>query len=599
MGSSVTTSVKNQAQSCPNVINPAGQVRGNQCSGSEKIASSLRASDPVSQQQQQSESVSPVKPASPKKKSSVSALIARFEETNSTVEIEKPAKVPLRSTRSVTPDKILSDLGDDVPVARPKSAVDPTISEQNEELPLGAEAIENPDVNEAHDILEEDIDIDEMTRRNGAYTSYVLIGASASHNDLETASIHSSGSSGRGNRVVVNVNKGVVLQDGRASNISIVSTESSDLGSPPAEGVDPSSSLFEPVPDIPAKIRARNGAGVLDPSLGPDMQYFVSREPGRQNDYGQRSRGGGDPDDYLDDPSLTNYYTNALESSVPRALGSGSRGGRPPVIRAADRMRRQQMFHEEIGEGEIMVEYDEYHPDQVEGHPENFHITEVGPSGEHYEVYTDEMIDCDDDYDVRYESEEHSGDEEYVDNQDYPMCQPVQYDSEEYISEGDDYFDREEELRGYNRQIDFTLHTILEESCEDSDALSERARSGMGQAGSLDQQKRSNKRHSDPSEMEKYFLYGVGGEMDEEDYNHSSGSCSPDEVIEDDLAPHDQQHHQLEHHHDLDQQQPQSLIMLSDQQNTDDSGSVGSESDGQRTPDPKNKKKSKSKSKGG
>merc|ERR1712223_857448 len=151
MGSSVTTSVKNQAQSCPNVINPAGQVRGNQCSGSEKIASSLRASDPVSQQQQQSESVSPVKPASPKKKSSVSALIARFEETNSTLELEKPAKVPLRSTRSVTPD-----------------------------------------VNEAHDILEEDIDIDEMTRRNGAYTSYVLIGASAPNNvDLETASIHS------------------------------------------------------------------------------------------------------------------------------------------------------------------------------------------------------------------------------------------------------------------------------------------------------------------------------------------------------------------------------------------------------------------------
>ena len=98
-------------------------------------------------------------------------------------------------------------------------------------LLLGAEAIENTDVNEAHDIVEEDIDIDEMTRRNGAYTSYVLIGASAPNNvDLETASIHSSGSSGSANRVVVNVNKGVVLQDGRASNISIVSTESSDLG---------------------------------------------------------------------------------------------------------------------------------------------------------------------------------------------------------------------------------------------------------------------------------------------------------------------------------------------------------------------------------
>ena len=139
--------------------------------------------------------------------------------------------------------------------------------------------------------------------------------------------------------------------------------------------------MFEPVPDIPAKIRARNGAGgVLDPSLGPDMQYFVSRDPVRQNDYGQRSRGGEDPDDYLDDPSLTNYYTNALESSGPNSLGSGSRRGRPPVIRAADRMRRQQMFHEEIGEGEIMVEYDEYHPDQVDqgGHPENFHIIRFG-----------------------------------------------------------------------------------------------------------------------------------------------------------------------------------------------------------------------------
>ena len=32
-----------------------------------------------------------------------------------------------------------------------------------------------------------------------------------------------------------------------------------------------------------------------------------------------------------------------------------------------------------------------------------------------------------------------------------------------------DEFDREEELRGSNRAIDFTLHTILEESGEDSE----------------------------------------------------------------------------------------------------------------------------------
>ena len=52
-----------------------------------------------------------------------------------------------------------------------------------------------------------------------------------------------------------------------------------------------------------------------------------------------------------------------------------------------------------------------------------------------------------------------SGDE-YIEREDYPMCQQV-YDSEEYsysegeqISSGDE-FDREEELRGYNRAIDF------------------------------------------------------------------------------------------------------------------------------------------------
>ena len=602
------------------------------------------------------------------KKSSVSQLIAKFESAenvNKLVSSEAAAgqaavpvssttgssrtdqsKTPLRSTRSVTPEKV------NKPQAvspRPKSAVEPTIFEAEEDHSLNTDhqqqhqdqfEEQNADKNisssngNANDksIIDGNVDVtdqdkadselplgaealteeelDEMTRRNG-YTSYVLIGAAP--ND-DTASIHSgSGSVGSGNRVVVNVNKGVVLQDGRASNISIVSTESSDLGSPPT-GEDHHLNGPAVIPDIPAKIRSRNG--ILDPSAGPDMQYFLAREGPRSGDYGQRSRGG--EQDYEHDlvDDLGSYYTSALESGgVPPQVGPagvggpGSRRGRPPVIRAADRMRRQQhpndLPYDAHGEGEIMVEYDDVYPeDQYDeldpdqephhGHhhhqQDNFHITEVN-GDHHYEVYEDE-------YDVRYEFEEHSGDEQYVDNQDYPMCQPVQYDSEEYISEGDDYFDREEELRGYNRQIDFTLHTILEESCEDSDALSERARSGMGQAGSLDQQKRSNKRHSDPSEMEKYFLYGVGGEMDEEDYNHSSGSCSPDEVIEDDLAPHDQQHHQLEHHHDLDQQQPQSLIMLSDQQNTDDSGSVGSESDGQRTPDPKNKKKSKSKSKG-
>ena len=453
-----------------------------------------------------------------KKKSSVSQLIARFEAT-------EQQKEPLRVTRSVTPEKILRDKSP----KRPKSAVEIEPVEngdnKNEELPLGAEAL-----------LEEVEDLDdEMTRRNGAYTSYVLIGAA--NNDVETASVHSGHSRGSGGsgRVVVNVNKGVVLQDGRASNISIVSTESSELGSPNED------SLLEPVPDIPAKIRARNGQ-VLDP--GPDMQYFVAQTQPVES---QRSRGGEDHEEF--DESLTNYYTNGLESSNP-----SSRRGRPPVIRAADRSLRrgQQMYsHEEIGEGEIMVEYED-----------EFRITEVGPNGEQYEIYTDEMLDEDEVYDVRYESEE--GEEEYVDNADYPMCQPIQYDSEEYISEGDEFFDREEELRGYNRQIDFTLHTILEESCEDSDNSEPKSRPV---------EQRKSKRHSDPSEMEKYFLYGVGGHDDNEEYYTTSGSSSPDEVLEDELEG----------------VEPTSMISERSPI-TDDSGSVGSESDGQPTPK-MNKKK--------
>jgi hypothetical protein len=560
-----------------------------------------------------------------KKKSSVSLLIARFEETttstNPKISEQSVSKIPLRATRSVTPDKTglaqASNLGRPLS-PRPKSAapaiftsVLEEVSEDNDsnddnnenrdkneicdsfedasaaaieaannELPLGAEAV--------NDHPGEDNDDEDMPRRNG-YTSYVLIGAAA--ND-ETASIHSSASTGSGTRVVVNVSNGVVLQDGRASNISIVSTESSDLGSPPAE--DQSGNIFEPVPDIPAKIRTRNG-GIIDQAGGPDMQYFVSRDPVQRSDYGQRSRGGGGGDDeYLlqdeVDPGLSNYYTSALESSPSSHHGGpSSRRGRPPVIRAAERVRRQQQGQGgqplQDENGEIIVEYIEAadYPDQ------DLRITEVGPNGEHYEVYTDEMLEelDEDDYDVRYESEEHSGDEEYVDNQDYPMCQPVQYDSEEYISEGDEYFDREEELRGYNRQIDFTLHTILEESCEDSD-VSEPV--GSGASNGQVEHKKINKRHSDPSEMEKYFLYGVGGRgLEEEEDESSTGTSSPDEVLEDDILDNMGQYH---HHDGLDhEQEPQSMIVLSDQRNTDDSGSVGSESDGQRTPDPKISKK--------
>jgi len=59
---------------------------------------------------------------------------------------------------------------------------------------------------------------------------------------------------------------------------------------------------------------------------------------------------------------------------------------------------------------------------------------------------------------------------------------PTATDSEDAEGESDGgarrhgYLDREEELRGYNRSaIDFTLHTIVEESCEESEVASMRA----------------------------------------------------------------------------------------------------------------------------
>lgn len=56
--------------------------------------------------------------------------------------------------------------------------------------------------------------------------------------------------------------------------------------------------------------------------------------------------------------------------------------------------------------------------------------------------------------------------------------------------------DREEELRGYNRvSIDFTLHTIVEESCEESEYESNDRKSQRISA----------------SELEKYFFFGLGG----------------------------------------------------------------------------------------
>ena len=185
------------------------------------------------------------------------------------------------------------------------------------------------------------------------------------------------------------------------------------------------------------------------------------------------------------------------------------------------------------------------------------------------------------------------------------MCQQVVYDSEEYsysegeqISSGDE-FDREEELRGYNRAIDFTLHTIIEESCEDSEPENRSLKAT------------NKKRHSDPSELEKYFFYGVGGgNVDQDQSVHEDSEYSDNSETSRDAEQIQAMRESCVDGTDLTssrlekyfmsgfsgQQEggpAQSLDAISEAgQDTDDSGSVGSESDGtgQKTSDHRRKK---------
>ncbi|EDX12910.1 GD20399 [Drosophila simulans] len=99
---------------------------------------------------------------------------------------------------------------------------------------------------------------------------------------------------------------------------------------------------------------------------------------------------------------------------------------------------------------------------------------------------------------------------------------PTATDSEDAEGEGEGarrhgYMDREEELRGYNRSaIDFTLHTIVEESCEESEVASMRADNEDAELEDEDLAERRRQRtlqhhhRLSASELEKYFFFGLG-----------------------------------------------------------------------------------------
>ncbi|XP_014483225.1 PREDICTED: uncharacterized protein LOC106748849 isoform X2 [Dinoponera quadriceps] len=108
--------------------------------------------------------------------------------------------------------------------------------------------------------------------------------------------------------------------------------------------------------------------------------------------------------------------------------------------------------------------------------------------------------------------------EEVSHDEDEPGATTATEESSE--DEANNFGDREEELRGYRRQaIDFTLHTIVEESCEESET----------EPGSLAAGSPSKKpRPPSASELEKYFFFGLGGDGN----NSSMGSREVDSLSE-------------------------------------------------------------------
>ncbi|XP_055612744.1 uncharacterized protein LOC129759348 isoform X2 [Uranotaenia lowii] len=162
-------------------------------------------------------------------------------------------------------------------------------------------------------------------------------------------------------------------------------------------------------------------------------------------------------------------------------------------------------------------------------------------------------------------------------------------DSGEEISLG--VVDREEELRGYHRAaIDFTLHTIVEESCEDSEVESNRT-SGCSK----------QKNRVSASELEKYFFFGLGDgasgaisqNIRDDSISESSSVCSegldslggPEESLGTSAESADLASSRLEKYF-----LTGFMGFTTEQNESDGSGSVGSDSEGHPSPEQRRKR---------
>lgn len=198
-----------------------------------------------------------------------------------------------------------------------------------------------------------------------------------------------------------------------------------------------------------------SGNGVLT-----DHDLATSDDDTTQTDQGGASVSGGS--------KLAKYFTHELEA------GFDSSARRQPVVHRSDLPLDRAQRHS---------------PDPYEEEDLSLNSME------------EQSVSLDQDT-LQYESDPSEGGGSRLDSID----DGESFYSESGASSGDEvYMDQEEELRGYNRAIDFTLHTILEESCEESDGGDRKSRSG---------DRRVNKEPS--SELEKYFTQGLGAGGQEE-----------------------------------------------------------------------------------
>ncbi|KAJ8869324.1 hypothetical protein PR048_030899 [Dryococelus australis] len=172
------------------------------------------------------------------------------------------------------------------------------------------------------------------------------------------------------------------------------------------------------------------------------------------------------------------------------------------------------------------------------------------------------------------------------DDEDFAMTTPTEDSSSDEGGSMGSYGDREEELRGYHRTaIDFTLFTIVEESCEESEV-----EQGSNKA-------KKKQRPVSSSELEKYFFYGLGGgPAVTKDTDSLSDSCSSvysesmeslraDDINEEEADPAELASSRLEKYF-----HSEFMMFGAENRESDGSGSVGSDSEGRPSPEQRRKR---------